>query len=131
MNKRNFWIVVMLGAGLAGAAPLAQADITDALLARVGEFKLDNGETKTVIRKNEPKQYRVCMTDRPEAVPLKVTYDGKEAIVAPGECHLLEARNIKLATAARLGEDMTLIGRINRRETKTSVSVARAVARSE
>ena len=52
------------------------------------------------------------------AASLKVTYDGKEAIVAPGECQLIEATKIKLASAARLQEGMTLIGsyRLRQRE---------------
>ena len=77
------------------------------------------------------KGYRVCMDDEPEAVPLKVTHDGKETLVAPGECQLIEANTIKLASASRLHDGMTLIGSFNtgsRKTYRTNVSVARAAS---
>ena len=129
MNKHYIYVVALIGLGLTGAVPVAQADPTDSMLASLGEFKLDNGETKTVLRGAAIKGYRVCMDDGPDAVSLKVTYDGIEIIVDPGECQLIQARKIKLASAARLHDGMTLIGSFNadsRKKYQTDVSVARA-----
>jgi hypothetical protein len=133
MTKRNIYVVALIGAGLTAAAPVVQADPTDALLARVGKFQLDNGETKTVKRGSAIKAYRVCMDDGRGAVPLKVMYEGQEAIVEPGECRLIEATKIRLAIADRLQKGMTLIGSFESRggkSYKTDVSVAQA-ARNE
>lgn len=129
MIKRNLCVVAVIGAGLIGGASVTRAETTGTLLASWGKFQLDNGDTKVVMRGPATKGYRVCMVDRPAAVPLKVTYDGKEDIVAPGECHLIEATKIKLSSASRLHAGMTLIGSFNGSATKhyqTDVSVARA-----
>jgi hypothetical protein len=133
MTTRNICVVALIGAGLFAAAPLAQADSTDALLARVGKFQLDNGETKLVKRGPAIKAYRVCMVDVRGAVPLKVMYKGQEAVIEPGECQLIEATKIRLASASRLQKGMTLIGSFQPRSGKsykTDVSVARS-ARNE
>ncbi len=133
MTTRNICVVALIGAGLLAAAPLAQADSTDALLARVGKFQLDNGETKIVKRGSATKAYRVCMDEGRGAVPLKVIYEDQEAIVEPGECQLIEATKIRLASAGRLQKGMTLIGSFQPRSGKsykTDVSVART-ARNE
>jgi len=129
MIKQNICVVAVMGAVLTAWSPLAPADTTDALLASQGQFQLDNGETKAVIRGAAVKGYRVCMDEEPEAVPLKVLHDGKETIVEPGECQLIEATRIKLASASKLHEGMTLIGSFNpdsRKSYHTDVSVARA-----
>jgi hypothetical protein len=128
MIKHNICVVAVMGAVLTGWSPLAPADTTDALLASQGQFQLDNGETKAVIRGAAVKGYRVCMDEDPDAVPLKVTHDGQETIVEPGECQLIEATKIKLASASRLHEGMTLIGSFipsSRKSYHTDVSVAR------
>jgi len=129
MTKRKVCVVALIGAGLFAAAPLTQADSTDGLLARIGKFQLDNGESKTVKRGSATKAYRICMDEGDGAVPLKVTYEGQEAIVEPGECRLIEATKIRLASAGRLPKGMTLIGSFEsgaRKSYKTDVSVAQA-----
>ncbi len=128
MNKHNVCIFAVIGAVLASWSPLASADSTDTLLASQGQFQLDNGETKAVLRGAAIKGYRVCMDDEPKAVPLKVIHDGKETLVAPGECQLIEASTIKLASASKLHDGMTLIGSFNggsRKTYRTDGSVAR------
>ena len=129
MTKRNICLVAVIGVVLLAGMPVVQADPTDTLLASIGEFQLDSGQTKTV-HHNDIQGYRVCMEEGRHAVPLKVTYDDKVAIVDPGECQLIEATRIKLASAAKLHAGMTLIGSIdsNKRswQHKTEVSVAQA-----
>lgn len=132
MSKGILCVTAMIGTGLMTMVTLARAD-TDVLLARVGQFQLDNGESKTMRGRAATKAYRVCMEEGRGAASLKVTYDGKEALVAPGECQLIEAAMIKLASAARLPEGMTLIGSVGSdggKSYKTDVSLAQA-ARSE
>lgn len=127
MNERKICVIALFGSGLLAGAPAAQADNLDVLLASVGQFELNNHKTKTLARGGELKKYRVCMDERPGAVPLKVTYDENEIIVEPGECQLIEGRNIKLASASRLTEGMTLIASFHSaRKYSTSVSLAAA-----
>ncbi len=133
MSKGILCVVAVTGAGLALVASTSRADPTDALLARVGQFQLDNGETKTMVGRPTIKAYNVCMEEGRGAVALRVAYDGNEAIVAPGECQLIEATRIRLAGASRVEDGMTLIGSVGSRRGKsykTDVSLART-ARNE
>jgi hypothetical protein len=124
MNERKFCVIALISGALLAGSPAAQADNLDGLLARSGQFELNNGKTKTLVW-GEIKKYRVCMDEGPGAVPLKVTYDGNETVVEPGECQLIEARKIKLASASRLTEGRTLIATFqNSTKYSTSVSLA-------
>lgn len=129
MSKRMICVTVVIGAILMGGAPVARADAPNTLLANFGRFQLDDGDIKTLRRGGAVKAYRVCLDDDEAAVPLKVSFEGREAIVVPGECQLIEANKIKLASAGKLQEGMTLIGRFNNtsgKQYRTSVTVARA-----
>jgi hypothetical protein len=129
MSKRNVGVVAVIGAWLLLGPLLATAGSADRLLASFGQFQLDDGEAKTVMRGAAIKGYRVCMDDDAGAVPLKVRFDGQEVVVEPGECQLIQATKIKLASASKLNDGMTLIGSFNASSTKkyrTTVSVAQA-----
>ena len=127
MNERKVFVATLIFGALLAGSPAAQADNLDHLLARGGQFELNNSKTKTLAGGGEIKRYRVCMDEGPVAVPLKVTCDGNETIVEPGECQLIEGRKIKLASAARLTEGMTLIASFqNSKKYSTSVSLAAA-----
>ncbi|MEQ1803099.1 MAG: hypothetical protein ABL989_14320, partial [Gammaproteobacteria bacterium] len=130
MTKRSICVVAVIGAGLMAVAPVAPADPTDSLLASVGQFQLDSSETKLLRRGAAVKGYKICMDEHRHAVPLKVMYDGQEAIVEPGECRLFEATKIKLASAGPLHDGMTLIGSFGAprsgKSYRTDVSVAQA-----
>ena len=134
MKKGSICVVAVIGAGLVGVAPLAMSEPTDPLLASIGQFQLDDSETKLLMRGAAIKAYRICMDEAQHAVPLKVMYDGQEAIIEPGECRLIEAAKIKLASAQPLHEGMTLIGSFgpprSGKTYRTDVSVART-ARNE
>ena len=134
MTKRNICVVALIGAGLLAAAPVAQADPTDALLARVGKFQLDNGETKIVKRGSATKAYRVCMEEGRGAVPLKVIYEGKETIVEPGRVPVdrghEDPAGQRRQAAERHDVDRQLRAPAGGKSYKTDVSVART-ARNE
>jgi hypothetical protein len=118
MSKRNLCVVAVIGASLIGATTMAVADgIIEKRIPPRGQFQLDNGDSFGVKRDNATQGYRICMDDSPHAVPLRVKYDGKEDIVPPGECHLIEARSIRLSSAGRLQDGMLLVGRLNRTAT--------------
>lgn len=123
MNKRNLCVVVVIGASLIGGASVASADTADRLLPRRSQFQLANGDTIGVKRDAGTKGYRICMEDARHAVPLLVKFDGKEAIVEPGECRLIEARAIRLSSAARLRNGMTLFGKFNGKTDETGAGM--------
>ena len=130
MNKRNNCVAAVIGAVLMGGIQLANADADDTLLASWGQFRVDDGESQTVTRGGAIKGYRICMEDGAVAVPLKVTFDNQEVIIEPGECQLIQATRIKLASASKLHTGMTLIGSFDVDDNKhyrTSVSVPQAV----
>jgi len=134
MSKRYLCVTVVIGAILMAGAPVARADSQNTLLANWGQFQLDDGDTKTLRRGSATKAYRVCLDDGAAAVPLKVTFEGQEAIVVPGECQLIEANKIRLTSAGKLQEGMTLIGRFNgtsRKQYRTSVSVVQAARNND
>ena len=129
MNKHNIVVVAFILSSLTGLVPVAQADPDDQMLASLGEFQINNNETKTVQWGAAIKTYRVCMEEGLDARPLKVTYDGTQVIVEPGECRLIQARTIKLASATRLKDGMALIGSFDvngKASYDTGVNVARA-----
>jgi hypothetical protein len=68
------------------------------------------------------------MTKEEDAAPLKVVHDGRQTIVQPGECHLIEATKIKVASATRLSDGRMLVGsrRIDNSVTPGRVASARA-----
>ncbi|MEO8225642.1 MAG: hypothetical protein ABI661_12630, partial [Gammaproteobacteria bacterium] len=90
--------------------PLAAQSITDALLARYGQFEVTSQQSKLITGGPKTKAYHVCMNEGEFALPLRVMHDGKETIVEPGECALIDAKSIKLAASGELNRNMTLIG---------------------
>ena len=135
MNKRIICIVTLIGAGLL-VGPLAARTGDDRLLARYsparyGTFHLDNGDVQSLKGGKKTRAYRVCMEAGEGAVPLKVMYENKDVIVQPGDCRLIEATKIRLASAGKLPAGMTLIGSFNARSHKsykTDVSMARTAS---
>jgi hypothetical protein len=118
MNKPNLCVVAVIGASLIGGASAAMADGADRALASRSKFQLANGEAVTV----KPaaagtKGYRICMEDTRHAVPLRVTYDGTELLVPPGECRVVGSTSVRLSSAERLRDGIMLVGRFTGRTT--------------
>jgi hypothetical protein len=132
MTKGLIRVILAIGAGLLAAAPAVRGDPVDALLARAGQFRLDDHSTRLVQRKSAVEGYRVCMEEGRDAVALKVIHDDQVTILEPGDCQLIVATKIRLGSAERLAAGTTLIGSFESprksREPKTNVSVARTAA---
>lgn len=108
--KTSSTLPVLLAIVAAYSEPLAAQSLTDLLLQRYGQFEMGRQGPKVIVGRAATKAYHVCMDNGQYALPLKVSHDGKETIVNPGECQLIEASRIKLATLGKLDAGATLIG---------------------
>lgn len=97
--------------GSANAAIPGDGDLTTFLPA--GEFMVANGESKGIAHSDTQKHYRVCVTNEDVNVPLKVTHDGQETMIDPGDCADLEAMRLRVSPGGRLPDDFVMIGRIH------------------
>ena len=101
--------------GFSALATTAHAEewesVDHTIMEMAGEFELGNGETHSIAHQKTEKEYRICVKKARHSVPLKVMYDGKEDVVAAGNCTDFEAMNIKVAPAAKLDNDMVIIGK--------------------
>lgn len=113
MNKRKLCVTAVMSASLIGGAVAAHADGADKAPASHSQFQLDNGDSIAFKADDTTTGYRICMDDGRYAVPLKVRYEGKTLVVAPGECRVIESKSIRLSSAARLGQGIELVGRFN------------------
>jgi hypothetical protein len=112
MNKGNLCAVIVICIGVFAGTPAAMADGIEKRLSPRGQFQLNNGESVGLRRGKLTSVYRICMDDARHSVPLKVKHDGKEDIVQPGECQVIKAKAIRISSAGRLQEGMTLVGRL-------------------
>lgn len=110
MGKQIIWLLALFVVGAPTGAVAGDAP-TDSLHAGAGRFQIDSGDSKILVGRSRTKAYHVCMAAGPMAGPLKVKHNGKETIVQPGECQLVEASNIKLAAVGKLDRGMILMGR--------------------
>ena len=108
--KTSRVLPVLLAIVATYSGPLAAQSASELLLRQYGQFEIDDDGQKLILGRSVTKAYHVCMESGERAVPLKVRHDEKETIVQPGECKLIEASRIKLATVGKLADGMTLIG---------------------
>lgn len=107
---KNSSMLLVLATVAAYSGPLAAQSASDLLLWRYGQFEMSDDAQKLILGRSATKAYHVCMENDEHAVPLRVRHDQKETIVQPGECKLIEASRIRLATVGKLDDGMTLIG---------------------
>jgi len=113
MNMRKLCVMAVMGASLIGGAAATYADDAGQAPAPRSQFQLDDGDSIALKADDTTTGYRICMDDGRFAVPLKVRYEGKTLVVAPGECRVIESKSIRLSSASRLGQGIALIGRFN------------------
>ena len=128
MKKQIIRSVLLLVAASIAGPLLAEKSAVDQMLNRNHMFGLENGDWKVLNRGAGAKTYRICMTKEEGAAALKVVHDGQQTIVQPGECHLIEATKIKVASAGRLEDGRMLVGsrRVDNSGTPGRVASARS-----
>ena len=94
---------------LSGAA-FAQEIQTDPLLSAFGQFTVMDGQTKTLAHGKHDRNYRICLRNVRGSVPLRVTHDGLETMVYPGDCTDVEGMQIAISPGGTLGREMELLG---------------------
>jgi tellurite resistance-related uncharacterized protein len=132
MKKLVICSVVLLAVGSIADPVFAEKSAVDQMLNRNHMFGLENGDWKILNRGAGAKTYRICMTKEDDAASLKVVHDGQQTIVQPGECHLIQATKIKVASASRLGDGMMLVGsrRVDNSANPSRVASARSATPS-
>ena len=108
MNTRSLAGLSMALMALSGSA-LARIANDDFHLAS-GEFAIHSGETKTLAAGSRERDYRICVNRGFHSVPLRVTHDGIDTVVRPGDCTDVQGRNVALSPDAKLVHDTVLIG---------------------
>jgi hypothetical protein len=88
----------------------ASTSVDDALLRESRQFELGNGDAKTISHHGEMMEYRVCVRDIRDSIPVKVVHDSRSTVVYPGGCADIPARRIALAPGAALPNDTVLLG---------------------
>ncbi len=81
-----------VSAAYAGDTPAAADKIKAAVTP--GELVLTGSEVKNIHKGQEAKEYRVCVKTETEAAPMKVMYDGEEAVLKPGDCKEISGKKI-------------------------------------
>lgn len=123
---------LLLTVGSIAGPAFAEKSAVDQMLNRNHMFGLENGDWKVLNRGTGVKTYRICVTQEEDAASLKVVHDGRQTIVQPGECHLIEATKIKVASATRLGDGTMLVGsrRVDSSANPDRVASARSATQS-
>lgn len=85
------------------------------------EFFLNSDENVELIRFTSKRDNKICVPrvnhDRIDAakkeIPLKVMWDGNNAIIQPGQCLSFDAKSVKVKPATALPEGVELLGTIH------------------
>lgn len=128
MKKQVICSVVLLAVGSIAGPVFADKSAVDHMFNRNHMFGLENGDWKILNRGPEAKTYRICTTKGEDAASLKVVHDGQQTIVQPGECHLIQAKKIKVASASKMGDGLMLVGRREVDNSATPSRVASAIS---
>ena len=76
------------------------------------EFYLFDQSSVELLDYKNDRDMRICLEERRHHVPLEVDYDGKTAIVRPGDCFAFEAKHVAIKPGGTLGSDLDLKGTI-------------------
>lgn len=109
---KNIRSLTLLGAAVLAVSgtALAQNIQSDPVLSAYGQFAILDGQTKTLAHGKHDRHYRICVRNVRASVPLRVTHDGLETMVHPGDCADVEGMRIAISPGATLGRDMELLG---------------------
>jgi hypothetical protein len=97
-----------------GTRPAAAEMFDGGMIRPNGEFEIGNGDVKYIADRRKPTTIRVCVNEAKHTVPLKVTSDRQDQLIAPGNCSDITGSRISLSAGARLEPEFVLVGKWTR-----------------
>ena len=90
--------------------------VVDKMKAAVtpGEIVFTGSEVKRIHEGKEAKEYRVCVKTARDAAPLRLLYDGQQAILKPGDCKDVVGKNIDATPAQALTGSAHIVATFHR-----------------
>ena len=107
-------IAMVACCAMLGAGPAAAEMFDGGMLRPDGEFEIGNGDVKYIADRRKPTTLRVCVNEAKHTVPLKVTSDRQDRLIAPGNCSDVTGSKISLSAGARLEPEFVLVGKWSR-----------------
>lgn len=116
MNLSKTAPVIALAATLS-APSLAQVETestfrqaTERLYQEPGEFTVNSNADVEVVNFKSPRDVRLCLPDTRHVVPLEIEYDDRKTVLQPGNCTVVEAKEVAISTAGDLKDGWALHG---------------------
>jgi hypothetical protein len=99
-------------AGLTGSGVLSaqtRSSIDTYVNNPEGQFFVENNQTKTIVDGKTDHDYRVCVASAPHTIGLKVSHDGTQTTVYPGDCADFEAKVLTVTPAGHIPDPNTAL----------------------
>lgn len=75
-----------------------------------GEFTVNSSTDVEVVHFKTARDVRLCLPESRHVVALEIEYDKNTMILQPGNCTILEAKEVAISTAGELKEGWSLHG---------------------
>lgn len=84
----------------------------ETLYQEPGEFTVNSNADVEVVHFKNPRDVRLCLPDGRRVVALEVKYDKDKTTLHPGNCMIVEAKEVSVSTAGDLKEGWNLHGTV-------------------
>ncbi|HKL62032.1 MAG TPA: hypothetical protein VJ883_01600 [Woeseiaceae bacterium] len=105
-----------LAAALLAAPALAQSSAVDQMIRLYSdpdEYYFFEDDRKQVVDYQEERIVRICTGESRHLVPLKVSYDDSSAMLDPGDCIRVEAKQVSLEPAKMLEPNWSIVAEVD------------------
>ena len=107
-------IGALLAAGSAGALAQVETegvrDLYEDLYVEPGQFTVNSNVDVEVVDFDQPRTVRFCLDASEHRTGLELKYENKTKTLSPGNCMVVEAREIAISAAGDLEEGWNLTG---------------------
>lgn len=102
-------------------SPLALAEVetestfrqaVENLYKEPGEFTVNSDTDVEVVHFKDARDVRICLPDAKNVVALEVEYDKQSKVLQPGNCLIIEAKEVAISTAGDLKDGWSLHGTV-------------------
>lgn len=84
----------------------------ETLYKEPGEFTVNSNTDVEVVHFKDPRDVRICLPDGRNVVALEVEYDKQSKVLQPGNCLVVEAKEVAISTAGDLKDGWSLHGTV-------------------